>query len=62
MNTGEKDLKVAVPTALMFRNGTQGPHPLTALGKDIARGNKALIARVEDAGPWVPRRGGWRSP
>jgi hypothetical protein len=49
VNTGEKSLKIQSPTALLFRNGAQAPHPLDGLGsRDIARGEKKPIARIED--------------
>jgi hypothetical protein len=48
VNIGEKNLKIQSPTAVMFRNGAQRPHPIQVLRTEITRGEKKLIARVED--------------
>ena len=55
--TGEKSLKIQSPTALLFRNGAQGPHLLTDLGGPIARGERKPVALVEDT--WTPGTTSW---
>jgi hypothetical protein len=57
VNTGEKGLKVQSLTAIVYVNGEQAPHPIASLEKDVARGERKVVGRLEDV--WRPGTTSW---
>ena len=56
-NTGKKDFKVQAITGTVSVNGTAAPHPVTPLAREVARGQKAAVGRLEDV--WATGTTGW---